>query len=58
MPERDTLWLGGGNETELDELMRLNRQQNERSRYPLSPAVYRLERGRLVTVSGAGPAAT
>ena len=58
MPERDTLWLGtmAGERAGqgLQELMSLNREQNEGSAYPVSATLYRMHEGRLEAAGDSG----
>lgn len=51
IPERDVLWVGSQDRTQISELMALNEKQSRASEHPVSPTVYRMEQGHLVPVA-------
>jgi hypothetical protein len=53
MPERDVLWVGREDGTDLGALMRLNERQASAAEHPLSRSLYRIRDGRLVDVTAA-----
>ena len=56
IPERDALWLGAGEDQDLDALTSLNEQQSTQAEHPLSPQLFRVTDGELVPLSAADSA--
>jgi hypothetical protein len=55
MPQRDVLWLGNEDSVQIENLMALNEEQSRSAEHPVSPHLYRMQSGRPVQVTAAGP---